>query len=155
MLMGRTVDQRVLDAWRVSLAAIQVKHLDPAARPRLVLSADGHLHVGCGNVTDTSTGARRDLPICSVRLEYHPGDDTLARQWFAAAWAGYQTHEALEIVKHQGRAVLDPHAEPYPDATQNRGLKDGFPSVLTRDAFFRTLCVVMDPADAAALMEGR
>lgn len=138
-------------SWRRALAGLRVRHPDPAGRPRFHVTDDGVLHVGCGNVHDTLTGDLRDLPICSVRLTFFPGDD-LARQWFAAAWAGYLSHEALELVTHDGAPPLDPHAEPYELNPCNRGLRDGFPNHLTPESLLRTLEVVMPPDAARALV---
>lgn len=141
--------REVVGAWERALKGLRVRHPDPSGLPRISFS-HGHLHVGCGNVTDTLTSTPRDLPIASVRLDYFPGDD-LARKWFAAAWAGYLQHEALELVTYEGVSPLDAHAEPYATNPYNRGLRDGFPPVLNRETLVRAFAVVMDPADVAAL----
>lgn len=146
--------REIAAAWRGALDGLFVRHPDPDALPYWLVSDDGHLHVGCGNVHDTLTGAVRDLPVASVRLTYFPGDG-LARRWFAAGWAGYVTHEALELVKYEGRPPLDPHEEPYATNPFNRGLRDGFPPVLTPGSLERALAVVMDPADARKVVDNK
>lgn len=150
---GRVVKpgREVVEAWREAFSGLRVRHPDPGAKPWRLFTDDGILHVGCGNVHDTLTSALRDLPICSVRLTYFPGPD-LARKWFAAAWAGYIQHEALELVTHDGVSPLNPHEEPYETNPYNRGLRNGFPSVLTPDALQRALEVVMDPSAAEILV---
>lgn len=144
-------DGTIVSAWRSALAGLCVRHPDLAAKPYWLVDDAGYLHVGCGAVHDTSTGQVRNLPICSVRLVYFPGED-LARKWFAAAWAGYLQHEALELVTYNGEPPLNAHAEPYVSNPYNRGLRDGFPSVLDQAALVKALAVVMDPADAEALV---
>lgn len=145
-------------AWREALGGLEVRH--PNGRSRVVLLVhDGdppQLHVGLDETTCTATGETKcDFTISTVRLPYFPGE-RLARAWLAAAWAGYCQHEALELVTlADDRSVkpLDPHTEPYITNPVNRGLRDGFPVVLTPDTLLDTLALVMPRADAIRLME--
>lgn len=138
--------------WRSALAGLRVWHPNGTSTTLLHLSADVEpvLKISLDKITDTRdlvTEMRSPFVISCVRLTYFPGA-TIARRWLAAGWAGYVAHEALELVTFGGDSVLDPHAEPYPDAPGNRGLRDGFPSVLTPDSLVRALAVVMSEDDA-------
>ena len=143
-------------AWRDALSALEVRH--PNGRSKVILRVqDGdppELYVGLDETTCTATGAiKRDFAISTVRLTYWPGTD-LAQKWFAAAFAGYIQHEALEFVTIAGRRdlrPLDPHAEPYIENPQNRGLRDGFPVELTMRSLEATLDLVMPHDDAVRL----
>lgn len=135
--------------WRSALSALDVRH--PNGRSNVVLriiDADPpELYVGLDATTCTLTGAvKQDFAISTVKLLYWPGE-RLAQAWFAAAWTGYLSHEALELVTMRGdrsAKVLDPHAEPYQSNPLNRGLRDGFPVELTPKSLFNTLLLVMD-----------
>lgn len=143
--------------WWAALSGLEVRHPNGRSRPVLqVLTTEPpQLYVGLDETTCTLTGEpRRDFAISTVALTYFPGE-RLARRWFAAAWAGYCQHEALELVTLVGdRAakVLDPHAEPYATNPVNRGLRVGFPVELTPWTLLQTLCLVMDQDAAVELM---
>ena len=136
----------ILEQWRLALAPVVLRH--PNGRSRAVLRLiDGdpsQLYVGLDETTCTSdpTKTMRDFAISTVKLTYFPGE-RLARRWLAAAWVGYLQHEALELVTVDGKAVLDPHAEPYPENPYNRGLRDGFPVELNTHTLFLSLVAVM------------
>jgi hypothetical protein len=146
------------EQWAAALRGLEVRH--PNGHSEVVLQLLGEdrlrLFVGLDQTWCTLTGARKaPFAISTVTLTYWPGE-RLARAWFAAAWAGYCQHEALELVTLAGdRAakVLDPHAEPYPTNPANRGLRDGFPVELTPDSLIDTLALVMPRADAVRLVE--
>ncbi len=92
--------------------------------------------------------------ISNVKLTYFPGID-LARKWLASAWAGYIQHEALELVTVGGTLdrPLCPHTETAAGTyAYDRGLRDGLPIELTPATLERSLCVVMEPEHARALM---
>lgn len=146
----------IKEQWASALQGLDVRHPRADSAPSLVL-LDGDppvlqvsvkMHVS--TVDDTPI---LELPISSVRLCIWPGV-TLARQWLAAAWAGYLQHEALELVTVGERTErpLDPHAEPYATNPYNRGLRDGFPVELTWLSLRRALCVVMHDSDAQRLL---
>lgn len=143
--------------WAEALDGLEVRH--PNGVSGVVLRLDGsdplRLYVGLDETWCTLTGAHKvDFAISTVTLAFWPGLQ-LARQWFAAAWAGYCQHEALELVSLAGdRSVkpLDPHAEPYSSNPINRGLRDGFPRVLTPETLLDTLALVMRRADAEQLI---
>lgn len=142
--------------WRSALAELEVRH--PNGRSRVVLTVidrdPPEFYVGLDETTCTLTGeTKRDFAISTVKLTYWPGR-TLAQQWFAAAWAGYCQHEALELVTARGdriRKVLDPHAEPYATNPLNRGLRVGFPVELTPDSLYRTLEMALGATAASDL----
>ena len=139
------------EQWLQALAPVVLRH--PNGRSRAVLRLiDGdppQLYVGLDETACTSdpTKTMRDFAISTVKLIYFPGE-RLARMWLAAAWCGYICHEALELVTVDGKAVLDPHAEPYPSNPYNRGLRDGFPVELNSTTLFDALRLVMS-RDAA------
>lgn len=143
-------------AWRDALAELEVRH--PNGWSRVLLRIDDGdppvLFAGLDETTCTVTGAaKRDFTISCVRLTYWPGM-RLAHAWIAAAWAGYCQHEALELVTLAGNRsarVLDPHFEPYATNPINRGLRDGFPPVLTPETLIDTLALVMPRQDAERL----
>lgn len=130
-------------AWYEALAMLSVRH--PNGRSRVLLTiVDDVLKIALDETLDTRdmrTPMRSPFVISCVRLACWPGADR-ARQWFAAGWAGYCVHEALELVTFGGRAVIDPHADPYPNALGNRGLRDGFPAVLTEETLSRAMTVI-------------
>ena len=131
--------------WFVALSAVDARHPNGLSRTRLLISPDAVLRVEVDRIRDTrdlSTEMRSPFVISNVRLAYWPGERR-AQEWFAAAWAGYVMHEALELVTVDGRAVLDPHAEPYATNPANRCLRDGFPPVLTEASLERAMGVVL------------
>jgi hypothetical protein len=145
----------ISDQWRAALSALTVRH--PNGWSKVVLRvSDGDppvLYVGLDATACTSDGhTMSEFAISNVALTYWPGEK-LARQWFAAAFAGYCTHEALELVTLDGRAVLDPHQQPYATCPQNRGLRDGFPVQLTPNTLAKTLALVMPWQDAAEMAD--
>lgn len=140
-------------AWRDALAGLAVRHPNAVSRCMLTLSSDDVLKVAVDVIADTRdqvTPMRSPFVIACVRLTYFPGPE-LAHQWFAAAWSGYVQHETLELVTFGGVAVLDPHADPYASIPQNRGLRDGFPPVLTPETLTRALAVCMEYEHAVRL----
>ena len=159
--MSNVGGQREVDvagAWRDALAALEVRH--PNGRSRIIIQVhDGvpaTLYVGLDVTACTLTGEDKyDLPVSNFRLMYWPGVRA-AQAWFAAMWASYLQHEVLELVTLAGdhaAKILDPHAEPYAINPYNRCLRDGLPGELTPEALRATLRLVMDDADAVALME--
>lgn len=147
-------DGELAQLWHLALGALVIRH--PNGRSRCVLRIiDGdppQLYVGLDETTCTRDGhVMRDFAISTVRLRCWPGE-TLARQWFSAAWVGYLQHEALELVTHAGVAVLDPHAAPYVSNAVNRGLRDGFPVELTAETMIHTLELVMSYNEAARVV---
>lgn len=158
MLVEVALESELVRLWADALAPLRVRHPDRSATPEVTISASGDtalLTLRVHNATDTATDRphhRNPLLISAVRLTYFPGV-RLARQWFAAAWAGLAQHEALELVTiGEGLHPLDPHTEPYERNPWNRGLRDGFPAVLTPDTLRKALAVVMDPGFADALV---
>ena len=139
------------EQWWWALAPVVLRHPNGRSRPVLRIH-DGdppQLYVGLDETTCTSdpTKTMRDFAISTVRLTYFPGE-RLARMWLAAAWAGYLQHEALELVTIDGKAILDPHAEPYPTNPYNRGLRDGLPLELNTTTMLDALALVMSFGDA-------
>lgn len=128
---------------RDSVPVLKLLDGDP---PRLQVSVQMH----ASTVDDKPI---LELPISTVNLHIWPGL-TLARQWIAAAWAGYLQHEALELVTVGERTErpLDPHQQPYATNPYNRGLRDGFPVDLGWDSLVDALSVVMNRNHAAALV---
>ena len=143
----------IAQRWLTALSSLDVRH--PNGRSKVLLTTDGDmLTVALDATIDTRDGVTpmySPFVIGCVRLDCWPGT-RLARQWFAAAFAGYCQHEALELVTFGGLPVLDPHAQPYETNPCNRGLRDGFPPVLTMETLALALGVVMPMADAWALV---
>lgn len=144
--------------WADALSGISLRHPNPKARPLLSLSGAHSpvLVISISGHQDTrgkNNGAWGSFTISNVRLSYFPGT-RLAQIWIAAAWAGYIQHEALEMVEVDGVNPLDPHQEPYETNPWNRGLRDGFPPVLTPDTLITALSVVMDRGAAEGLVYG-
>lgn len=135
------------DKWRKAMASVRITHIDPTCEPVIAVSGgdlDLSVSVIVRNARDTTDQDRRwELTVSTVKLSYWPGE-TLAQAWIAAAWAGYIQHEALELVKVAGVRVLDPHLEPF---TYDRGLRCGFPPILTPRTLAETLTLVMDERD--------
>lgn len=145
--------------WMHALSPVIVRHPSSFSTPKLELTPGPpvHLHFALDRAHDTSDPKkemRRPFRIASVELTYFPGVH-LARAWLAAAWCGYLQHEALELVSvgDLKTKALDPHAAPYETNPQNRGLREGMPVKLTPETLERSLCVVMDPEHARALVE--
>lgn len=148
------------ERWRDALGGLTVRHPDRRSRPRVEvmpgLGGGTAVRVSVDHVTSTRSSklAPRGewieaLDISTVEIDFWPGEK-LARQWFAAAWAGYCMHEALELVEGpDGEPPLDPHAEPYATNPINRCLRDAFPPHLDKHRMWKTLCLVM-PEDAAS-----
>lgn len=131
--------------WFVALSAIDARHPNGLSRTRLLISRDAVLRVEVDRILDTrdlATPMRSPFVISCVRLTFFPGEGA-ARAWFAAAWAGYVMHEALELVTVDSKAILDPHAEPYATNPANRCLRDGFPPALTPETMARAMRVVL------------
>lgn len=152
------------ERWRDALAGLEVRHPDRRSKPRVEVMPGmlpGHtaIRVSVDRVTSTRDAPwtkRGDwiapLDISSVDVSFWPGEK-LARCWFAAAWAGYCMHEALELVSGpDGQPPLDPHAEPYPTNPFNRCLRDAFPPYLDTHAMFKTLRLIMPAATAIAML---
>jgi len=139
--------------WRDALLPLRVWHPNGISTALLHLSGDVHpvLKISLDRTVDTRdqvTPMRSPFVISCVRLTYFPGE-TLARQWFAAGWAGYCLHEAQELVTIDGAAVLDPHAAPF---AFDRGLRDGLPPELTPVTMIRSLAVAMSMESAIELV---
>jgi hypothetical protein len=99
------------------------------------------LSVSVTNTRDTVTNERLpSLAVSTVRLTYFPGKD-VARRWLAAAWAGYQIHESLELVTADGMRPIDPHAHERHD----RGLRHGLPITLTPETLLQTFEAIAPP----------
>lgn len=130
--------------WRSALAPLLVRHPNRLSAVECRLSSDDVLTVQLDatvSTADLATPMRAPFVIASVRLACWPGVGA-ARAWFAAAFAGYCMHEALELVTLEGATVLDPHAAPYETNPANRSLRDGFPPVLTVESMTRAMRVV-------------
>jgi hypothetical protein len=148
----------VAEQWNEALRGLVLRHPNPSARPLLFVEdavVDPVLFLSISNHRDTGAAnspAWDSFTISNVRLACFPGA-ALARMWVAAAWAGYIQHEALELVTVDGVPPLNPHDEPYETNPCNRGLRDGLPSVLTRESMLEAFTVVMSREHAARLME--
>lgn len=136
--------------WKDALADVVIRH--PNRESRVLVSVKPgnppSLELALDQTRDSRDFDHVMTPfvISNVRLTYFPGTE-LARQWLAAAWAGYIQHEALELVTVGGFIVrpLDPHAAPF---TYDRGLRMGLPVELTPETLVASLAVVM-PREAA------
>jgi hypothetical protein len=152
-------DSELTQLWAVALGGLDIRHPNGRSEVELRLMGEDRLqlYVGLDQTWCTLTGARKaPFAISTVTLTYWPGSSRISRAWFAAAWAGYCQHEALELVTliHDWSSkVLDPHAEPYISNPANRGLRDGFPVELTPTSLLDTLALVMPRADAVRLVE--
>lgn len=139
------------EKWQKAMAAVKITHIDPTCEPVITVTGDVEplLYVIVKNCRDTTDQERRwELTVSTVKLSYWPGE-TVAQAWIAAAWAGYIQHEALELVKVAGIRVLDPHLEPH---TYDRGLRCGFPPVLTPRTLADTLSLVMHERDVTVYL---
>lgn len=140
------------EQWRQALADVVIRHPNRESRVLLELyeSAEPTLRIALDRTWDSRTDELiTPFVISNIRLTFFPGVD-LARQWLAAAFAGYVQHEALELVTVGDLVTrpLDPHAPPF---TFDKGLRQGMPVVLTPETLVKTLAVVM-PQDAAERM---
>jgi hypothetical protein len=141
--------------WADALAPLVVRHpngistvaltLIDSPTPILTIQLDR-----TPSTRDPSKEMHRPFTISNVELSYFPGTK-LAQQWFAAAWAGYIQHEALELVSVGDGNPIDPHTEPYETNPANRGLRQGMPRRLTPGSLIDALAVVMDREHAVAL----
>lgn len=147
----------VAEQWNDALKGLVIRHPNPSARPLLFIEnaeVDPVLFLSISNHRDTGDAndpAWDSFTISNVRLTFFPGAK-LARMWVAAAWSGYLQHEALELVTVDGVAPLNPHEQPYRSNPWNRGLRNGFPSVLTRESMINSFAVAMDREHAIRLM---
>ncbi len=130
--------------WLGALQGMVIRHPNPRSKV-VVRLTDGdvpHLYFGLDVATDTTDPNRKmkDFAISTVSLTYWPGI-RLARAWVAAAWGGYCSHEALEMVTVGDLKTrpLDPHER----VEWDRGLRDGLPVELTPETLLKSLAVVM------------
>lgn len=134
--------------WTDAVAQVRVRHIDPTCEPVIQVTGAGEpsLYIGVRHARDTLDQDRRigQLGVSTVRLTYWPGS-VVAQAWLAAGWAGYITHEALELVDVAGIRCLDPHREPI---EFDRGLRKGLPPILTPATLLETLELVMSPGIA-------
>lgn len=138
-------------AWASALREIHIAHPDPSSTVALTLDGDpARLQVTVLDARDTldPDHVMPRFEISTVRLAWFPGPE-VARAWIAVAWAGYMQHEALERVTAGGARPIDPHLPPH---SYDRGLRHGFPPVLTPDSLRQTLRLAMDDAAVDALM---
>lgn len=136
--------------WREALSGLRIRHPDERRTVLIELVEDAvpKLRFHVLRTPCTVTGeVHEDFEVSTVALACWPGLE-LARQWVAAAWAGYIQHEALELCDVDGERPLDPHAR----GEFNRGLMVGLPLVLTRETLRESLVAVMPRSSAAALM---
>lgn len=156
---GMAVVTAVAEAWAEALSELEIRHPNGRSVPIIRVIPTGAapaLYVGLDRTWCTMTGKEMpDFAISTVTLSLWPGA-RLAQKWFAAAWAGYCQHEALELVTLRGRRdlkPLNPHDEPYVECPWNQGLRVAFPVELTWETLRDTLALVM-PAGAAVAMIG-
>lgn len=144
----------MIDLWRKAMTDVQILHVDPTCEPKIDIygTADKpFLKVFVRNARDTVCQERRlgELTISCVRLTFWPGTEA-AQKWIAAAWAGYMQHEALELVMVDNARILDPHQS----ADHDRGVRLGFPGVLTPETMEQALSLVMHRDLAAQIVSG-
>lgn len=142
----------ITEQWRAAVARTRIRHIDPTCEPVLEVIDGPQLSIAVRNARNTIDQNRRfvSLAISTVKLTYWPGD-ALAEMWLAASWAGYVSHEALELVTVTGVRPLDPHEPPF---HYDRGLRCGYPAELTPETLRQTLELVMAPSVAAELIGG-
>lgn len=134
------------EQWAAVIAKLRVRHADREAVPcfDLIPGDPPALFVSVKNTRDTVTDERlASLAVSTVTLTYFPGE-AVALRWLAAAWAGYQLHEALELVTADGVRPIDPHSH----ARHDRGLRHGLPLVLTPETLLQTFEAIA-PVDVA------
>jgi hypothetical protein len=143
----------IADQWRAALADVVVRHPNRESRVMVEVTSDGQLVLKLDATRDSCDPERIMTPfvISCVQLTYFPGVE-LARQWLAAAFAGYVAHEALELVTVGDLETrpLDPHQAPF---AFDRCLRVGLPVVLTPESLRASLELVMAPSDAKRLCE--
>ena len=137
--------------WARALQPLVVRHPNGWSNVVLTLS-DGpapnlmiHLDETVCSTDPTKRMAR--FVLSNVKLTYFPGVE-LARKWFAAAFAGYIQHEALELctVGDLVTRPLCPHTQTEEGVWgYDKGLRDGLPVELTPETLARTLALVMYP----------
>lgn len=137
------------EQWRDAISELAIRHLDWTSTVNLEL-LDGNppsLALSVSKAKDTGDGrVIEQLMVSTVKLTFWPGK-RIAQAWLAAAWAGYQQHEALELVTlTTGGNPLDPHA----DIAHDRGLRDGLPVELTPETMRRAFLAVMSAEAAEA-----
>jgi hypothetical protein len=139
--------------WKDALSDIVLRHPNRQSKPVLEVTVDpGILYLGLDSTTCTvSDKVMSPFAISTVFLTFFPGV-TLARQYIAAAWAGYLQHEALELctLSNFAERPLDPHLAPY---QYDRGLRDGLPPQLTPETLEKALTVVMTKEEAEKLCQ--
>ena len=141
--------------WRSALADVRIRHPNRESRVNVTIDdqPDGPVLLLSLDQTRDSRDPEKIISpfmISCVRLTYFPGVK-LARQWLAAAFAGYIQHEALELVTigdYETRP-LDPHLPPF---TYDRGLRHGLPPVLTPQSLAASLAAVMPIEAVEALL---
>lgn len=143
--------------WHAAITDVILRH--PQAGSTALLQLDATmppvLHFALDRAFDTGDPVRvlrSPFAIASVTLCYFPGLE-LARAWVAAAWIGYLSHEAAELVTigDLKTPVLTPHGHDYPRTPANRGLMHGMPPILTPETLRRALAVVLGEAEARRL----
>jgi hypothetical protein len=144
--------------WCSALADLIVRHPNRTSKVLLEITDEPvpHLHISLDKTLDSTSNDREmrsPFRIASVKLTFWPGVK-LARMWFAAGFAGYCLHEALEMVTVGDLETrpLDPHEAPF---TYDRGLRDGLPAALTPETMIESLAVVMSHKAASTLVAGR
>ena len=144
----------IAEQWRAALADVVIRHPNRVSRVACEVSDSGMLTLALDQTQDSRDWERTMSPftISNVQLTYFPGVE-LARQWLAAAWAGYGAHESLEHVTVGGTTErpLDPHAAPF---TFDMCLRRGLPVRLTPETLVDTLALVMPRAAAEGLANG-
>lgn len=139
------------EQWRAALADVVIRHPNRESRVFVTISDEAMLMLSLDATRDSRDPNHVMTPfvISNVQLTYFPGE-RLARQWLAAAWAGYIQHEALELVTIGGttKRPLDPHQPPF---VFDRGLRDGLPVELTPETLISSLAAVMPRETAEAL----
>lgn len=128
--------------WAEALQGLTIRHPNPGIEVVCTLTPSDPpvLAIACPNTLDTRDGTPiPNFVVSNVTLSYFPGPE-LARIWLVCAWVGYLQHEGLELAIYQGQRVLDPHAPPF---QYDRGLRQGFPVILTPESLAQTLEVVM------------
>lgn len=140
--------------WAAALENVVVRH--PNRDISLVLTLEDAPMPCLTFELDTNLNSENDeiispFMITNVTLTYFPGV-MLARQWLAAAWAGFVSHEALELVTvgDSKTRVMDPH--------ETRARLNVFhislPFQLTPETLFDALVQAVSRPEAEKLMPG-
>jgi len=160
--------------WRDALADVIVRYPVPTAVVTLTLRdeptestgtpwapAGLSLSLSVDAVPDTTnpTRMRRPMTIAVVGLDFFPGDH-LARVWVGCAWAGYLSHEALELVTIGDFTTypISPHScgtmkvrpagrGPAWLARANYAFRETMPNRLTAESFRRAIRAVYGDDD--------